>query len=677
MNRKSLIKIWIFIAIITMVSFSDWTFAEDVTKMSLKNVSDLLNILISILSWIWVRFAKWAWEFLTNKWVYGEVLWLDALLWKLWNVMKNMANFWLWFYFVYVVFRWLIDKEDITKKIKDKLLWLLIAWIWIQASWFLTAVVMDISTITLVAASSFSSQMVSENSEVEKGFNMSMNDYLSIKVNETSTVWEISTWVYYSLFPNSKWISTFTRETAIPLDKKITKEELFDMLLPKAESVSWPLYYIWFAILKTPRLVSVNSANEIWIKSSIFNMLLQWWTTIVYSIEMLILFIFSIMRVLYLWMFIVLSPIVVLLRCINQNVNKWWKGFLKSLTNHINFSSFLLNAFKPTIIVLWLVLATIFVTLMKEVILSSADRKIDVWWVTTFSYKESASNLENLGDQTYVSVMDSDAVGISIRHAWKTLLEFILSVLTVIIVYYIIKMSVKMWWWGDFVSKKIGKIQDAVWDFIGQAPVIPVARYDEKWNKVKGWLSLKWLASIPNQKYRKMINEYWNKDNDQVNSFMWLLGLRDANSLTEWEKGRIRSLWNNTQYQWLEILTKQKEYIKTIRTKEWKWLSLNPNSSNKFWIDQFEGWLTKMNGKESYIKWPNELVWRNMVTRWNTWDNKKQGLEKMFKDNASKETQSVKAYAEMFGLQLNNNFTWENLIRKDISSKDDTESSVQ
>jgi hypothetical protein len=47
---------------------------------------------------------------------------------------------------------------------------------------------MDISTITLVAASSFSSQMVSENSEVEKGFNMSMNDYLSIKVNETSTV---------------------------------------------------------------------------------------------------------------------------------------------------------------------------------------------------------------------------------------------------------------------------------------------------------------------------------------------------------------------------------------------------------------------------------------------------------------------------------------------------------
>jgi hypothetical protein len=56
--------------VIGMMSFSDWSFAAEDTENLLKTVWELLYLAISALSWIWVFFAKWAGEFLTNEWVY-------------------------------------------------------------------------------------------------------------------------------------------------------------------------------------------------------------------------------------------------------------------------------------------------------------------------------------------------------------------------------------------------------------------------------------------------------------------------------------------------------------------------------------------------------------------------------------------------------------------------------
>ena len=86
-----------------------------------------------------------AWYLVDNSFVYWEVFGFDAVLWQLWNIVKNLANFTLWFYFVYKIFKYLIG--DGKEKIKDVLLSALIAWIWIQASWFIMAALIDVSTI--------------------------------------------------------------------------------------------------------------------------------------------------------------------------------------------------------------------------------------------------------------------------------------------------------------------------------------------------------------------------------------------------------------------------------------------------------------------------------------------------------------------------------------------------
>ena len=51
------------------------------------------------------------------------------------------------------------------------------------------------------------------------------------------------------------------------------------------------------------------------------------------------------------------------------------------LTKHVNFESFFLNAFKPTIIVFLMWLTVIFVSLMNRVIKDNAKKGVDIWWV--------------------------------------------------------------------------------------------------------------------------------------------------------------------------------------------------------------------------------------------------------------------------------------------------------
>ena len=81
-----------------------------------------------------------------NSMVYAEVFSFDVVLWQFWNVVRNLANYALWFLFVFKIFQFLIGGQkagDLGKLLTSTL----IAWIWIQASWFLLAVLIDISNV--------------------------------------------------------------------------------------------------------------------------------------------------------------------------------------------------------------------------------------------------------------------------------------------------------------------------------------------------------------------------------------------------------------------------------------------------------------------------------------------------------------------------------------------------
>ncbi len=658
MAKKVLVRICIIVFIIGLMWFSDRTFAAEGDGLKILWLS--LNYIVSVLAWIWIFFAKLAGTFLTNSWVYGEILWLDALLWKFWNVMKNIANFWLWFYFVYVIFWWLIKqwKEEITKKLKDIILWLLIAWVWIQTSWFFVATVIDISTITLAAAWSFPSQVLSVSPYVESAMKKSLSDYLSANEEEVVQGKEIS------LFPRDQNASSLLNTKTVKLVYAESFTGLVDSLMPNADDVSWPLYFIWFTILKTNVLTSIDTSSDNWVKGVILNTIIQGWTTIVFAIEMLILCVLALIRIIYLWMFIVLSPLAVLIRCIEKSRGKsWnWGWFLAKFTKQISFKTFFINVFKPTVIVLCFWIAIIFVALMNKVVLDYKDRPIDMKWMTMYSEADPQSNANgNPWDKTYKTVMDNDFLRFTLAHSWKTLLELVLSIMTVLIIYHIIKIAVSMWNSEDFVSKSVGNMQRWLETIIGSAPVVPVPAYDEYGRAKKGALSFSALKRSPwllIGESKRGLDQVQSSQTDKVLK-MWWFDRNDA--LTQEETMKIvDAWWLGTGLRWLQILDAKRKYINSIKTDEWKWMSLSSTARDGgFWRSEFKKWLNDVKSSDLI-----GTEWQNLVNEWQKeTDVKKRDLEKLFNN-----PKYAKLYANYFDYKWDyNNFS--SIKDLDISKK--------
>jgi len=129
------------------VESEDEDFNKDMTDKTV-----LLNGFLKIIYIILWPLLAIAGASLDNSLVYGSVFHLDAPLWKFWNIMKNFANFALWFLVLFEIIKWFFTfSDDAIKKPMKVIVNALIAGILIQASWFLLGAVIDISTIATYA----------------------------------------------------------------------------------------------------------------------------------------------------------------------------------------------------------------------------------------------------------------------------------------------------------------------------------------------------------------------------------------------------------------------------------------------------------------------------------------------------------------------------------------------
>ena len=687
MTRKTWIRIWIVIVITYVMCFSDCSFAASGGTGHLWDIAWVLDFIISVLCRIWVIFANLAWEFLTNNWVYGQALWLDALLWQYRNIVKNMANFCLWFYLVYVIFNWLIwqyrGKENVVKNLGKVLKWVLVAWIWVQASWFMTSVVVDLSTVTLSAVGALPFQVLSKNDNLEESINKSMSEFFDDGGS-------IAYGKIHNLFPEGSVTNSFIETKDSSTVGTISKDNLMDSLLPNKDDISGPLYYMWFAILRTQELNSVKSYGvkettekevEVWAKQTILNLIIQWWTTIVYSIEMGIFCVIALMRILYLWMFIVLSPFAILLACIKKawgdDILKRW--FISDLMKQINLKTFLAKVFQPVIIVLWISLSMIFVTLISWVVNKDSTRSmenVDMWWANINALKEGGDTTNN--DKTYTTTIEWNMVKFSMSGAWKWILDFIMSIITVILVYFIIKISIEAWdavfgvSWEDFLSKRIKKVTEWVDGLVKSVPIVPVAWYDKDWVRKTHYMSFDkvshlWQAWIA--KLEWMVKDRYKEQNAIIDNLLNKGGIKYKAFKYENQQKIQNAVDWNPAITWLAILGTQFTEIRKfvddpntwLKKGEWYGMVLNPVASDTWWQGRFEKWLTNVDQQHIRTSEPDGQTWLEMVKWRQDPNNKDKTLEKLFS-----KSKYVEAYARKFDL-WNNVHTWEELKNKDIS----------
>lgn len=135
-----------------------------------------------------------------NSIVYGSFLNMDAPLFTIWNILKNFANFTLWFLVLFNILKMVFGISDSAKSqsdVKKVITNTLMAWVLIQASWFLVAAVIDISTIATYAIGSMPTASFSSSEFINKPVLKNTSIYDTTKLAEESVKGK-ELYTYYS-----------------------------------------------------------------------------------------------------------------------------------------------------------------------------------------------------------------------------------------------------------------------------------------------------------------------------------------------------------------------------------------------------------------------------------------------------------------------------------------------
>ena len=527
-NRKlsQYLKLWIIIVMV--IVFSSYpTFAEE-CSWDAKETLDMLNTFITNLwrfcSWIWIILWNIAGVLMTNVMVYWEFMHLDNFLWKIWQLTRSIANYALWFLFIYSIFKYIFFKLD--KPPMDQIKNILVASVLVQASWFLVMVLVDLSTIALATVSSFPAQVLSDNSTLmqtmkgEMVWSRILNDKKIVVINAFSD--EYLKWDNDSWYSIEKWGD----DSSVDPEKKTV-----DAMMPSANNLWWPFIYLWATAFEPyknrqiPESADCVGATE----KVITNFLFDAWTTILYSLALILFIVLLVMRLVYLWIFIAISPIVILLSVVKViKINK--------NDDILSLSKAVWLIFKPVVFALWMSLMFLVVIVFQGVLNKSIT--------STFPWDVSTSGSWNLSTSRDVvpkvssSLEDAWIVSVYLKEWTRTMKDIILSFIVLVLMWQMVKMALtsSFAWFSNnnSIAKKMESIVRKTWEAIWNIWVIPTPEWRLWFNNVWDGDSsrlIDWTVAGLETQFKKR-----DRSTETVLDFLWKWGGKVVRDLSDNEK---------------------------------------------------------------------------------------------------------------------------------------------
>lgn len=467
-------KISVLLLMIGIFLSGDFVLAQqamviDQTTMTM-DIANIVDLIIGILSWWWVLLANLAGKLMTNQFVYGEFINLDVILYQMWNVAKNFANFGLGFFFIYQIFSYFFGEEQGLSKIWSVLSKIIIAAVGIQMSWFLVAAVLDISTVLTTAISAFPNTILQQSFEDQ---NQLIN---SIKEVPTKVTLKTQWWT------NDRSLAISTEKLK---DTDLSSEEYLDFIVPSADDLSGPLYYIGFSALRIQDYMTLTLDSPSGEKpvSLLVTTFLKFGILLFFSIALIIFVILNIFRIMYLWLFIAFVPILVLLWAVGK------EDAISQSLSHFNIGEILKLIFTPAMYTAYLGITLIAIVTMQRVILDSTALNADncnqnIKWVS----------------MCYDNVSKSSSISIDQLNSWVTIewelfppgfqdgaanifTSMLLSIFTLLMLWGLVKLMSTSW--SSVGRWSIQNVTETAKTVVGSVPLVPIA----------GWQSLNSLRS--------------------------------------------------------------------------------------------------------------------------------------------------------------------------------------
>ena len=396
--------------------------------------------ILNLLNLIWIPFAILAWKIFSNDFVYWTFMNMDKILWEIWNFSKNASLIILWFIFIVLIFSLFIWK---TKDIGKNLAKLVLAWVLIPLSWFIIWSLVSLSTILLVAVWSFPFKVVNVDiSSIPIGYCKRIELSPTLGPNISKDIVDCK-WKWWN-------INNFIKEM---------------------NDLSWPLLYIWQAILYLDSnwwILDENQlkkSNENLVKAVSIWFVLKLIVLLLFVIPIIWLIIIWLIRIFWLWIYIWFSPFIILDQIF------WWKFLWQK--NEFKFSQMIWLIFQPVVIVfvMWVVL--IFLASLRSImIVDYSQNKVSNWLVKLWVCKDNINSfcIENKP----VFEVQWNLLKDFVQSVWWFFGYLIFLILVTIILGALIKIASKT---TEITSSVVENLYKFSKDSIMAVPIIPTWRW--------------------------------------------------------------------------------------------------------------------------------------------------------------------------------------------------------
>ena len=468
-----------------------------------------------------------SWKFMDNSVIYGSFIWMDSLLWHVWNVMRTFANYIIWFILIFSIFTlflwWKLEQFNPIKIIPQ----LAIAAVLVNASWFLIWAMIDISNVMTYAVGTLPLQMANkkivdnqtipkfwiklqdDSKNAFKVWIMNWDKLLPFCEYKPTTDWSLiaksncafeHTWVYYSY---KSWDNINIKWTIINSDNK------FKDIQKKLWWMTWILWTMYASLINIWSTVSYPSWS--WV-AMIWDIIFKLFFLLAIIIPLLTLAVVLIVRAVFLWMFIVISPIIFLFTPIKSFEKVLWeKGKLTNLVSLI---------FLPVVVVFSLSLSFVFLSYLK---FDKGSIKNTFWVDLNWTWVVIPLDWEDGNHKITISYKWNDSASL-FANMWDTFSWLIENIFAIAFMWIVVFSAFKTSKLTSWIASSINKFSVSM---AKATPIVPFA----------GWQSIsslwQWISQVKqmpkrlqskqyNQKLQPLIDEMQSKmswsEQENINS---------------------------------------------------------------------------------------------------------------------------------------------------------------
>lgn len=475
---KKILKIIIF-SLLTCFFVFNFSFASQ----SIENITPIINSIKNFLNVFWLPFSIIAWKLFTNEFIYAWVLWIDSLLYDIWNFSKIIANFAIGF--ILIVSIWMIFFGK-WKNILGTMWKLIVSTILVNTSWYLIWFIIDISIILIIAVWALPMQLLSSSSIKP----MKKIEYCS----------EFSVWTSIKEWTNThEDVSNMNIKKYYNCDKEKTINDT-DSFLASMNSLSWPLFYIWSTVLNLDKLLNIEKwGTEKPIEVLSVSFMLQFLIIFLFTIPVILLIFIGIIRIFWLWIYIGFSPLIFLDQIF------WWKALWKH--KYFKFSNMISLILQPVYIIFVLWLSVIFLwTLQTSFVKKWEDPAKDALGISGDSLLIQEKEMINI---------EWDFLNNTLENTWWAFGYIILTILSLILLWSLIKLIFKS---NEITSSMTDSVYKFTEDSIKATPIIPT------------WSGFVWIGSVQKALKKSQITkgmkaESWENAKiliDKINKKLWI-----------------------------------------------------------------------------------------------------------------------------------------------------------